>query len=151
MFEPLQCDNDLQDVIKTALGTELDISGAWGYTQELATTLHSTEVPLVQFQHMFASMRAYVEMNMTLPQEERHGSINVTEKSRLQKSLNGLIYDKVDYEVSSMKEEDYKAFIAAYKKGYGTEGFDMTKHFEERKEATHLREVTHWFEVSQTI
>jgi len=147
-FTQLQCDNDLKQIIKAAFDTDLDIKGSWGYTQETATTVLSAPVPLIQFEHMFASMRAYVEMNMTLEQEDRYGSINLNEVDREQIAIGNLLYDKVSYEVSGMNEKVYASFIAEYKDGYGTEGFDITEHFEKRKEATLKRKVTHWFEIS---
>ncbi|MBA1419290.1 MAG: hypothetical protein FAF03_00055 [Epsilonproteobacteria bacterium] len=147
-FTQLQCDNDLKQIIKAAFDTDLDIKGAWGYTQETATTILSSSAPLTQFEHMFASMRAYIEMNMTLPEEGRYGSINLNEVAREQITIGNLLYDKVSYEVSAMNEKVYASFIAAYKEGYGTEGFDMIEHFEKRKEATLKRKVTHWFEIS---
>ena len=52
------------------------------------------------------------------------------------------------YEITAMKENTYALFINEYKEGYGTEGFDLNEHFKRRKEATHTRIVTHWFEVS---
>ena len=147
-FAQLQCDNDLKQIIKAAFDTELDIKGSWGYTQETVTTILSSTIPLSQFEHMFASMRAYVEMSMTLTQENRYGSINLNEVNREQIVRENLRYDKVSYEVSAMNEKVYASFIAAYKEGYGTEDFDMTEHFKKRKEATLKRKVTHWFEIS---
>lgn len=147
-FTQLQCDDDLKQIIKAAFDTDLDIKGAWGYTQETATTIVSSPAPLSQFEHMFASMRAYVEMNMTLTEDERYGSINLNEVAREQITNGNLLYDKVTYEVSAMNEKVYASFIAEYKEGYGTEGFDMTEHFRKRKEATLKRNVMHWFEIS---
>jgi predicted small secreted protein len=147
-FQTLQCDDDLKQIIKAAFDTDLDIKGSWGYTQETATTVLSSPAPLAQFEHMFASMRAYVEMNMTLAEEERYGSINLNEVAREQIPIGNLLYDKITYEVSAMNEKVYASFISAYKEGYGTEGFNMTEHFEKRKEATLKRKVTHWFEIS---
>jgi len=147
-FPALQCDDDLKQIIKAAFDTDLDINGAWGYTQDTATNILSSSVPLSQFEHMFASMRAYVEMNMTLAEEDRYGSINLNEVAREQITIGNLCYDKVSYEISAMNEKVYASFIKEYKEGYGTEGFDMTKHFEKRKEATLKRNVTHWFEIS---
>jgi len=144
-FTPLQCDNDLKQIIKVAFDTELDIQGGWGYTQEDATVILSSSVPLAQFEHMFASMRAYVEMNMTLEKEERYGSINLSEINRTQITLNADTYDKVTYRITAMKEDIYAGFIAAYKEGYGKETFDISKHFKEREKATLTREVTHWY------
>ena len=46
-----------------------------------------------------------------------------------------------------MKERDYKIFIAEYKEKNGEADFDMSQHFQRRKEATLTREVIYWFEV----
>lgn len=150
-FEHLKSDNDLKEVIKAAFDADLAVSGNWGYTQELATIIESTDLSLTQLEHMLASMRAYIEMNMTLPEEERYGSINLNETHREQIKSENLIYDKVTYQITAMKEETYTAFIKAYKEGLGTEGFDITEHFNQRKEATIARDEVYWFEVHQTL
>jgi hypothetical protein len=50
-----------------------------------------------------------------------------------------------------MKEKSYTAFINEYKEGLGTEGFDITEHFNQRKKATITRNEEYWFEVHQTL
>ena len=150
-FKQIQNDDPIQEVIKSAFDANFSVSGGWGYTQALATVIHSADAPLSQFEHVLASMRAYLEMNMTLPKEERFGSINLNEIHREQTVQNTLLYDKVTYEITAIKEELYTQFINQYKEGYGKEGFDMTEHFNQRKKATLLRTVEHWFEVSQII
>ena len=150
-FEQLKSDDDLKEVIKTAFDADLAVSGAWGYTQELATVIEATQVPLAQLEHMLASMRAYIEMNMTLPQEERYGSINLNETHREQIKVENLLYDKVTYEITAMKEATYTAFINEYKEGLGKEGFDITEHFNQRKKATITRSEVYWFEIHQTL
>lgn len=150
-FEPLKSDNDLKEVIKSAFDADLSLSGAWGYSQDLATIIDSTEVSLKQLEHMIASMRTYIEMNMTLPEEARFGSINLNETHREQENVGNLVYDKVTYEITAMKEQTYNAFITAYKEGLGKEGFDITEHFNQRKKATLTRSVVYWFEIHQVL
>ena len=150
-FEPLKSDNDLKEVIKSAFDADLSLSGAWGYTQELATIIEATDVPLKQLEHMIASMRTYIEMNMTLPEEERFGSINLNETNREQEKVGDLLYDKVTYEITAMKEDTYNAFITAYKEGLGKEDFDITEHFDQRKKATLTRSEDYWFEIHQAL
>ena len=150
-FEQLKSDNDLKEVIKAAFDVDLAVTGAWGYTQELATIIESTDQPLKQLEHMIASMRTYIEMSMTLPESERFGSINLNELRREQERVGNLMYDKVTYEITAMKEEAYTAFINEYKEGLGTEGFDITEHFNQRKKATITRIEEYWFEVHQTL
>ncbi|GIT99372.1 hypothetical protein [Sulfurovum sp. TSL1] len=150
-FEPLKSNSDLKEIIKAAFDADLSVSGAWGYTQALSTVIESSEVPVKQLEHMLASMRTYIEMNMTLPKEERYGSINLNETKRVQQHVDGLVYDKVTYEITAMREETYTAFINAYKEGLGTEDFDIAEHFEQRKKATITRKEEYWFEVHQTL
>ena len=149
-FEPLKCEDDLKEVIKSAFDTDLDISGTWGYTQALATVIHSANVPIVQLEHMLASMRAYIEMNMTQDKASRYGGIDINEISREQQNIEEVLYDKVTYRITAMKEDLYTDFIKEYKEGYGTKDFDMTKHFKERKEATLTREEVYWFKLPKT-
>lgn len=150
-FDRLKSDNNLQEVLKTAFDADLDISGSWGYTEALATIIHSKDTPLEQFEHIFASIRAYIEMNMTQEKEERYGSINLNESSRERISKETLIYDKVTYKVTAMKEDLYAVFINEYKEGYGKADFNLSEHFKRRKDATLVREVNHWFEIHAVV
>ncbi len=152
-FKQIESDDNIRQVIKSAFDTDLALSGAWGYTKELATVIDANHnnIPLHQLEHTITSMRAYLEMNLTQEKEERYGSINVNEISREQRKEDGYIYDTIIYEITAMKEETYAAFINEYKEGYGTDGFDMNKHFKRRKDHTLTRLVTHWFEVSKII
>lgn len=150
-FKQLKCDNDLNEIIKSAFDSDLNLLGSWGYTQESATVLTKSDIPTIQLEHMFASMRAYTEMNMTLEEKERYGSINLNELYRDQIVIDNLIYDKVTYEITAMKEDVYALFIQAYKEGYGKVSFNMIEHFNQRKKATLTRTEVHWFEVQKTL
>jgi len=139
---------DLKEILKTAFDSDLAVSGSWGYTQDDSTIIETSDTPLKQIEHIFASMRAYVEMNMTLAEEVRYGSINLNEITREDKNINNILYHKVTYEVTAMKESTYTTFIKEYKEGYGKSSFDLNLHFEKRKEATLTREVIHWFKIN---
>jgi len=81
-FEKLKADNNIKDIIKSAFDATLDINGNWGYIQEEATIFGQINVTTLQAQHTLISMRSYIEMNMTLPENERYGSINVRKRER---------------------------------------------------------------------
>lgn len=144
-FDSLSCNGDLKDIINTAFDSNLDIAGAWGYSKELATEIITTDMPLKQFEHIFASMRAYVEMNMTREVENRYASINVNEHSRETIPLDNLTCHKITYTITAIKESRYAYFIKEYKDNYGKENFDLNAHFAKRKKETLSREVIHWF------
>ncbi len=148
VFDELSNDEPVHEVIKSAFDTDLPIDGAWGYTKEALTIITSSDTPYAQIEHMFASMRAYLEMNMTLNEASRYGSINVNELFREEIGTEANKYHKVTYEITAMKESRYTTFIKEYKENYGKKDFDLTTHFQKRKEATLRREVTHWFELS---
>jgi len=144
-FKAINSSDPIKQIIKSAFDMEVDLEGGWGYDEESATIINSTNnLPVEQFEHTLATMRAYIEMNMTLSEDSRYGSINPKELSR--ESIAGTNYIKVTYEITGMKEDLYAKFINAYKKGYGTPEFDMSDHFERRKTATLHREVEHWFQ-----
>jgi len=150
-FKEISDPTPLGEIIKSAFDTSLPVSGGWGYTQEGATVLESNrqKIPLSQYEHRLISMRSYLEMNMTQEEHTRYGSINVTEISRETYQTDRMIYDKVIYEVRAMPEAMYASFVDEYKTHYGNESFDLDDHFKRRREATLLRNVTYWFEVSQ--
>jgi len=152
-FPQIPSEEKIKDVIKAAFDADLPLKGGWGYNESLATVIESNpdNIPLAQLEHMIASMRTYMEMNMTQPKEIRYGSINLNEKRRESLEKDGKVFHKVIYEISAMKEETYAAFIEEYKEGYGKEGFDMEDHFKRRKEATLIREEPHWFEISKVV
>ncbi len=150
-FQHIPNDTPIHEVVLAAFDTKMDIEGGWGYSKEEATrfTANPQDLPASQLEHMLASMRVYLEMNMTLPKEKRYGSINVNERTREEINEEGRLLHHVTYEVTGMKESDYAAFINEYKEGYGKEEFDMESHFRRRKEATLTRTVSHWFDVTQ--
>ena len=142
-FKEIEVEENLQELIKVAFNTDLKVDGAWGYTQALATVIkEENSTSLLQIEFTLATMRAYLEMNMTLSEEERYGAINLQELSRERIDDS---YDKVEYEISAIKELEYKAFIKEYKENLEDTDFDMSAHFTRRKEATLKRKVLHWF------
>ena len=147
-FQQLNAENNLQEIIKSAFDADLPISGSWGYTKSLVTILGVSDIPLTQLEHMFASMRAYIEMNMTQAKATRYGSINLNENSRETFTIDNSMYHKITYDVTAMKESIYATFIEEYKEHYGKEGFDLSLHFQKRKEATLHREVVHWYKIN---
>lgn len=148
-FKTISSDAPIKEVIQSAFDTDLAVSGGWGYNKELATVIQDTKgMPIDQFEHTLTTMRAYIEMNMTLEQKDRYGSINPKEIAREEIVETGLRYDKVTYEVSAMKENIYASFINEYKENAEKPDFDLADHFNRRKEATLKRTVEHWFERS---
>ncbi len=147
-FEKLKLKNseNIKDIIKQAFSTEMDIDGGWGYDKNSATVVkYSNNSEKLQLEFTFAMMRATLEMTLTQAKENRYGAINVKELKR-EYFDEGRI-EKIIYEVSGMKESDYNHFIQEYKDGFGKDGFDIDKHFEDRKKATLKREVVHFFKV----
>ncbi len=149
-FNTLQEPENIQELIKETFDADLPVSGDWGYSKERASIIVELpqSMPLPQLEHMITSIRAHLEMNITQEEENRYGAINANEISREESQSNGLIYAKVTYEVTAIKENLFKQFIHEYKEGYEKEGFDLNEHFKRRKEATLTREVVHYFEVS---
>jgi len=150
-FTHISSEENIQSIIKSAFDTDLSVGGGWGYTRKDATVLESNQdnLPLNQIEHMLASMRTYLEMNMTLDEKDRYGSINLNELSRETIKENTNIYDKVNYEISAMKEIVYADFINEYKEGYGKEGFNLEEHFSRRKKETLTRVIVYWFETGK--
>lgn len=147
-FQELDPCEDIKVIIKSAFDSDMPVNGSWGYTQSLCTVITSKDMPHTQIEHMFASIRANLEMSMTQNIETRYGSINLNEVSREIISVKDNEYHKVLYAISAMKETVYHNFIKEYKENYGKETFDLTLHFQKRKEATIHREVLHWFKIN---
>ena len=148
MFKNIEIDmtESIKELIKMAFQTDLEISGAWGYSKEFATILEEiTDTTKVQTQFTLATMRSYLEMNMTLGESERYAAINLSEINREGEDE----YEKVSYEVSAIKELEYNAFITEYKENLEKETFDIHEHFVKRKEATLKREVVYWFKIKK--
>ena len=149
-FKTLQNSDNIRELIKSTFDADLDISGGWGYTQKDATVIASLPqgMPLKQLEHMLSTIRAHLEMNITQTEENRYGGINANETARVAEQIQKSHYDEVTYEVTGIKEALNTEIIKEYKAGYGKEDFDMNAHFQKRKDATLVREVTHYFEVS---
>ena len=146
-FIQIQPGDDIAKVIKAAFDADLQVTGEWGYTQDLASVIENS-AQVKQLEHTLASMRAYIEMNMTLEKEKRYGSINLNEKDREEIKDEEGLFHKVSYEVSAMKEDVYADFINEYKQGHATVGFDIGDHFKRRKEATLIRDIIYWFRIT---
>ena len=138
-FEPISSDDPIREVIKQAFDMDMEVDGGWGYSADTPIILHANSMPPKQLQHTLASMRTHLEMSMTLPPDKRYGGINLTELSRTAVQQH---IEAVTYRVTAMPESDYADFIKIYKEKYGTEGFDMEAHFQDRKKATLARNVT---------
>ena len=149
MFKELPTQDNLQAFIEAAFNIKFPLSGDWGYTQENATVIENLPEGMTvnQLEHTLAMMRAQLEMTLTQEESSRYSGINVNEKRR-EKITNADGFEKVIYEVSGMREEDYKCFVQEYKDGYESNELDLNDHFQRRKEATLKREVIHWFKIS---
>jgi len=150
-FQKIKSDNDLKEVIKAAFGVDLDVDGGWGYSQEDALIINKSSIPLTQLQHTLSSMRAHLEMSMTLPKEKRYGAINVNEIKKEKKELNIRKYDIITFEISGMLEDTYANFIDEYKTGQDADSFDFEDHFSRRKKETLVREELFWFDITQIM
>ena len=147
VFEKIKSDAHIKEVIKSAFDTDLSVSGGWGYDKESATTIEKADQPLSQLEHLIASMRSFIEMSMTRLKEERYGGINLNEISREEHQYDEQNYHEVTYSISAMKEDKYNIFIKEYKEGYGEKDFDLSGHFEKRREATLERTEVYWFKM----
>jgi len=149
-FKKLQENENIQELIKTTFDADLPLSGDWGYVKDKATVIESLPqgMPIFQLEHTLTTIRAHLEMNITQEKENRYAGINANEKSREVITLGTAIFDKITYEITAIKEDLYNAFIKEYKAGYDSEELDLNEHFKRRKEATLVREVLHYFEVS---
>ncbi|RLA75903.1 MAG: hypothetical protein DRG78_20090 [Epsilonproteobacteria bacterium] len=152
-FQNIEDNHNTKKTINTLFGVELQLNGGWGYAIVDATTIEDIQegIPIYQLEHMIVSMRSHLEMNITQEKDNRYAGINANELSRENIKKNEFTYDKVTYEITAMKEDIYNKFIQEYKEGYGKENFDITEHFKKRKEATLIREVVHYFEISKII
>lgn len=147
-FKNITSTEPISEIIKSTFDMDIDIVGGWGYTPQEALILSKPIVtPIDQLQHTIASMRTHIEMSMTRPPEQRYGGINLQETERETISKNDCKYEKVSYKVTAMLESDYAKFISEYKEGYGSQEFDISTHFENRKKATLSRDIDVWFSV----
>lgn len=138
--------DDISGVIKDVFGVSLDISGGWGYDHRNAIIVNSLELPINEFLNMFAIIRANIEMNLTLDENERYSGINVNFIDGQQIEVDNMLYDMITYEITAIKEKDYAFYIQEYKDNYGkNKEFDLEKHFKKRKESTISIKADYWF------
>jgi hypothetical protein len=146
-FEQIAPVDDISVVIEEVFGVKLDISGGWGYDNKSVVKVHSLEIPIDQFIHTFAAIRANIEMNLTLEEDQRYGGINVTFADGQQIEIEQKMYDRITFNITAMKQDEYAEFIQEYKDNYGkNKEFNMSDHFKRRDEATISVEADFWFE-----
>ena len=150
-FKQLQNNTNIRELIHTTFDVDLPLSGGWGYTKASAMVIEALPegMSLVQLEHMLASIRAHLEMNITQEQTDRYAGINVNETAREQSRDNRDVFDKVTYKTTAIQETLYNAFIKEYKEGYGKEEFDLSAHFKKREKSTLTRNTTHYFQISK--
>jgi len=148
IFKAVKKEENLQKSIHAIFDMDLSIDGDWGYSEEKATIIHAgNKMPKKQLQHMLITMRSHLEMNITEVADNRYGAINANESAREVIENNTKTFDKVTYKITAMKEDLYNAFIKEYKAGYEN-GLDLSEHFKRREEATLVREVVYYFDVT---
>ena len=144
-FKPLEKVDSIQKVIEDIFSIKLDISGGWGYDNNSVVIVNSLDMPIEQFVNLFASIRANIEMNLTLEEDERFGGINVTLQESKEFKIANKNYDVVTFKITAINEKTYANFIKEYKENYGKKEFDLEKHFKKRKEKTVVRVMDYWF------
>jgi len=110
-----------------------------------ALVINDKEINIKQFEHTFATMRANIEMNLTLEDNKQYGAINVQEKQRECVIENDIYYDIVEYKITGMLKKIYAKFIQEYKDGYGHDNFDLKEHFKQREQNTLIKHVKFYF------
>jgi len=145
-FKQIEPVENISEVILDVFDVKLDISGGWGYSHKDAVIVNSLEMPIDQFLNMFATIRANIEMNLTLEEDERYGGINIHFVDGEQFTIEGKTFDHIRFEVTAMREKEYAKLIQEYKDNYGKNSdFDMDAHFQKRKELTIKLESDFWF------
>ncbi len=147
MIKKIEPVENMAELILEVFNVKLDISGGWGYDNKKPVVVNSLDIPIDQFLNLFASLRANIEMNLTLEKDDRYGGINVYFLDGEQFSIENKTYDHIKFEITAMKEKDYAKVIQEYKDNYGkNESFDMDEHFKKRKELTIKQVSDFWFE-----
>lgn len=146
-FKQIAPVEDISKLILEVFDVKLDISGGWGYDYKNPVIVNNIDIPIDQFLNLFAKLRANIEMNLTLEEDERYGGINVHFLDGEQFGIENRIYDHIKFEVTAMREKEYAKVIQEYKNNYGkNRDFDMDKHFKKREELTIKLVADFWFE-----
>ena len=146
VFHQIAPVDNISEVIEEVFGVKLDIAGGWGYDYKAPLVVHSLDMPEPQFLNMFANIRANVEMNLTLEEDDRYGGINIHLISEEQFEIEKKVYKRVSFEITAMKERDYAEFIQEYKDNYGkNSNFDLDDHFKRRAKSTIKLTSDFWF------
>ena len=150
-FKQLQENTDIRELIHATFDVDLPLSGGWGYTKASPMVIEALPegMTLVQLEHMLASIRAHLEMNITQEKTDRFAGINANETAREQSKDTKDLVDRVIYKITAIQETLYNTFIKEYKEGYGKEEFDLAAHFKKREESTLTRNTTHYFQISK--
>ncbi|MEA3553428.1 MAG: hypothetical protein U9R39_03370 [Campylobacterota bacterium] len=145
-FNQIETVDNLQEVLKETFEVDLDISGGWGYDNKSAVIVNHLDIPIDQFLHMFATIRANIEMNLMQDENNRYGGINVTFLEGKQFEIDNKTYDHITFEITAINEKKYAEFIKEYKDNYGkNKDFDLNDHFKRRKENTITMKSDFWF------
>gem|GEM_PF-379025 len=152
IFNQIEPVENLSSVLKDTFDVDLNISGGWGYDNKSAVVVNCLDIPIDQFLHMFATVRATIEMNLMQDEENRYGGIKVAFLEGEQFEIENKIYDHITFEITAINEKKYAEFIQEYKDKYGKtkdiqekEAFDLSDHFERRAQNTISLKSDYWF------
>ncbi|RLA81188.1 MAG: hypothetical protein DRG78_09645, partial [Epsilonproteobacteria bacterium] len=110
-FKSVEPVDSIKEVIKEVFDVELDILGGWGYSDKSTLIMKNTNVPKEQFMHMFATMRANIEMNLTLEDDDRYGAINLTLETTKETKIDNKTYTVANFKITAINEKVYASFI----------------------------------------
>jgi len=144
-FEKVEPVENIRQVLQDVFEVDLNIEGGWGYDNNTATIVNNLDVPLDQFVHMYSTIRATIEMNLMLDEENRFGGINTNFEESKKFEIENKTYDVLTFKITAINEKMYAKFIKEYKDGYGKKEFDLSDHFKRREENTVSRYVDYWF------
>ena len=146
IFEQVEAIDDMQEVIKNTFDVELNITGGWGYDNNTAVIANNIDMPTEQFVHMFATIRANIEMNLMVENsDERFSGINVNFEENKEFEIDKKVYQIFTFKITAMNEKIYAELIQEYKDNYGKKEFDLSAHFKRREQITISRVVDYWF------
>ncbi len=137
---------------------ELPIQGGWGYTRDDAVIIDKNDpvvskgLPFdgVSIEYAFVEPRAYEELIIFRPENDRYSRINTNTLGQKLTSHNNRHYDVLTFEVTALPDKDWEELKAEWEgpNGYTSHEFDLKAH-KNKRDAPTIRYVTeYWFDIT---
>lgn len=157
-FQPRQIPSDYnpRDIIKECFKKDLPIKGGWGYGRDDCVVIDKNDSTVskgapfngISIEYVFVEKRLYIELIVARPEEDRYSDIQWKLQRQGLQENEGRKFDRLIFDVTAFRDNDWEMFKAEYESGLGSPTFDIAAHEKKREELQIEFTCEFWFDIT---